>query len=226
MDVMTQHGERPAKRARYSRGLKRRPRRRHTKRARNDLPVGRFKVMRWSSASTPNCHVQHVGDDIGFSGTSTTTFALSNVNGFSELVNLFDNFLVHSVQYRWVLNRNPDYATATGNKGFHPRIVWTHDFNDSAPISRDAIYQRANLKEHFFSENSACSSWYSLKPACLIQLYEGPAAAAYGPKWKQWLDTSDNATPHYGIKYSWDNLFTGVTLRLEAKIMFECKGVS
>lgn len=186
-----------------------------------------FKIMRWSSADTTNnCHTQVAGSDTLPSTDGATLFSLSNVNGSGELVSLFDNFRILKVMYRWVVTRNPDQATATANKGVYPRIVWTHDFNDSTPISRALIYQRANLKEAFLGDNYQRTKWYSIKPAVLTQMYESGATTAYQPSWLKWLDTSDNATPHYGIKYNIDNNYAGMNVRLEAKILMECKGVS
>lgn len=223
-DVYMGPAERPPKRARYTRGLKRIGRRRGKK----VQPVGYFKCMRWSSLnSTTNCHAELSGSLALPSGDGATTFALSNVNGSGELVSLFDNFRIVKVQYRWVLLRDPTAGPAgTGQKGIYPRITWTHDFNDSAPITRALVYQRANMKEYFFNETTQASPWFTLNPAITAQVYEGVAATAYTPKWRQWLDTSDNATPHYGIKYNYSELYDGVSIRLEAKILMEFKGIS
>lgn len=208
---------------------------RTTRRSRKSMPYRRrrttkkggfLKVIRWSSNATPNVHFNLVGNDAVFSGTSTTYFCMSHVNGFTELVSLFDNFRISKVLYRWVITRNPDQATTAANKGLYPRLVWTHDFNDSSPISRDLIYQRANMKEAYFTDNMQKTRWFSLKPASLSTVYETGVSNAYSPKWLQWLDTSDNATPHYGIKFAWDQLYAGVSCNLEAKIIMECKGIS
>lgn len=190
--------------------------------------IGYFKIMRWSSkeAGGTNVHLSIVGNDTIFSGSSATFFTMFDTNAYTELVNLFDNYTIPLIQYRWVISRNPDYATAAGNKGLYPRLVWTHDFNDSAPISRDLIYQRSNMKEAYFTDSYQKTRWYTLKPATLIQMYESATSTAYQPRWKQWLDTNDSQTPHYGLKYAWDNCFTGLTIRLEAKIYIECKGIS
>lgn len=187
---------------------------------------GFLKVIRWSSNASPNVHVALTGNDTIFSGNAATSFQMANVNGFAELVSLFDNFRITKVMYRWVITRNPDQATAAGNKGIYPRLVWTHDFNDSAPISRDLIYQRSNMKEAYFNDNMQKTKWFTLKPAVLAQYYESGVATAYSPQWLKWLDTADNVTPHYGIKYAWDNLFAGVNCNLEAKIFMECRGIS
>lgn len=216
--------ERPAKRARYSRGLKR-----VTKRSKKVTPIGYFKCVRWSSAdATNNCHVQFNGGDLVPGVDAATTFALNHVQSHLELVNLFDNYRITKVLYRWVVTRDPsEYSGGTAtNKGVFPRIVWTHDFNDQAPLSRANIYQRANLKEEFMSETNQVTKWYTLNPSVLTQMYESSTATAYQPVWKRWMDTSDNAAPHYGIKYSISECYTGISVRLEAKIYCEFKGIS
>lgn len=186
---------------------------------------GTIKLVRWSSAVSPNCHVNLVGNDTIFSGTSATTFGLNNVNGNGEIISMFDNYRITKVQYRWVCTRSPEFATGANNKGIYPRINWTHDFNDQIAISRDLIYQRANMKEAYFTSDRQKSRWYTLKPSILAVMYESSTTSAYSPKWRQWLDTNDTA-PHYGIKYAWDQLFAGVNVNLEAKIFMECKGIS
>lgn len=186
-----------------------------------------FKILRWSSYDTTNnCHLQFTGNDTLPSTDGAAVFAMSHVNGSGELVSLFDNFRILKVLYRWVVTRNPDQATTAANKGLYPRIVWTHDFNDSTSITRTQIYQRANLREAYMGDNMQKTKWYTLNPSILSTMYESVAANAYQPVWRKWLDTNDNATPHYGLKYNIDQLYAGVNVRLEAKILMECKGIS
>lgn len=215
--------ERPAKRARYSKGFKRVFKRRGVRKLNKP---GTLTCQRWSSAASNNCHILIGGNDTISSGAGTTVFAFGNVNGYQEMVNLFDNFRIIGAKYRWICARNPDLATNTSNRGIYPRIVWCHDFNDGVSISRDAIYQRAKVYEEFFTDSHQVTKWYTINPACLMQLYEGPTTTAYGPKWRQWMDTNDYATPHYGIKYTWSELYAGVDLRMEVQLQMEFKGIS
>lgn len=215
---------RPAKRPRL--GFKKAKYNKYTKRT-EYLPIGRFRCLRWSSKeSTQNCHIFIQGSDTVTAADGATTFALVDVNGSAELVSLFDNFRLTKVLYRWVITRTPDYASTTANRGWFTRINWTHDFNDSTPITRGLMYQRADLKEEYLNADKPSTKWYSLNPAALVQLYESTTATSYGPRWRQWMDTSDQSAPHYGIKYTYDNLYLGLNLRLEAKLMIECKGIS
>lgn len=202
---------------------KRNTKRRNLSRTKTFGKTGFFKIMRWSNNDTTNnCHLQLTGNDTLPTGDFTTVFAMSQIAGQSELYNLFDNYRIVKVQYRWVLLRDPNSATMKN----YPRIVWTHDFNDSTAIARSLIMQRANMKEAYFNDNYQKTKWYTLNPAMLVIGYESPTQSAYTPKWRQWLDTNDSATPHYGIKASYSELYTGINIRLEAKVFMEFKGIS
>lgn len=189
--------------------------------------TGFFKVVRWSSQATSNCHLEVIGSDVLPSTNGTTQFSLSNITGGGELQSLFDNYRIVRVLYRWVIVRDPQSDQITqAVRGFFPRLNWCHDFNDSTPISRTQMYQHAGMREFFFSETRQATRWYSLKPSVLAQMYESSTSTAYTPKWRQWLDTSDSTTPHYGIKYIVDQNYGSQAVRLEAKIFIECKGIS
>lgn len=218
--------ERPFKRPRYTRGF----RNKYYNRRKNQFITrpGFFSFTRSSNReTTKNCHWYYTGNDVANSINDTAQFALNDLYNFGEIQALFDNFRITGVRYRWVLDRNPDNpSTVTANRNWNVRVVWAHDFNDSTPINLTTLMQRASLREEWLNESKNMTRWYSLKPAVLAQAYETPASTAYSPKWKQWLDTNDSSTPHYGMKFVAQNLYTGYYLRLEARISVECKGVS
>lgn len=188
---------------------------------------GMLNCVRWSAKDTSNnCVVQYTGSDTVNSQDVAVQFALSDTQGSTELTNLFDSFRITKIQYRWVLTRTPDWATTSTLRGYSVRVTWCHDFNSSSPITRAAQYQRANLREEMLSVDKPETKWYTLKPAVLGQMWESAVATSYSPKWKQWLDTGDSATPHYGILGTYSELNAGLALRLEAKLFMEFKGIS
>lgn len=187
--------------------------------------------MRWSNADgTNNCHITLDPLSVTSSGNLTTIFQLAHLAGNAEITALFDNYRINMIKYRWVCIRNPDFpgtgSTVSGTQGLYPRITWVHDFNDSVAISRTQMMQHASLKEHWFTDSKQATRWYTLKPASLTMKYETATLTAYKPEWGSWVDTNDNLMAHYGIKYAWSELQAGVTLRLEAKVFLECKGIS
>lgn len=190
--------------------------------------TGYFKVIRWSNLDTTNnCHFQIAGNDVLSSGEAVTTFALNNVAGTGELQSLFDNYRIIKVLYRFLILRDPSGdGITTANRGVYPRLVWAHDFNDTVAVNRNQLMQRAGLREAYFGDNMQKTRWYSLKPAVQSRVYESAVFDSYSPKWRQWIDTSEAACPHYAIKYAWDQNFTGQLIRMEAKLVVECKGIS
>lgn len=198
-----------------------------TKKNLRKAPAGILKAMRWSSKdSTNNCHVLIQGNDAVPSNNNAITFMLADTAAYNEAVALFDNYRITRVMYRWVVTRSPDWNSTTANRGWSIRIVWGHDFNDSTPVSMSQLYQRSGIREAYLNTDRLTTKWYSLKPASLGNMYETTGATAYSPKWLQWVDTADYSMTHYGIKYAYDNLYTGCNLRLEAKIYCEFKGIS
>lgn len=188
---------------------------------------GYLRVMRWSSRDATNsCHILLQGSDAAPDQTGTTTFQLADTAAASELTALFDNYKITKVLYRWVVTRNPDWNSTTANRGWSIRVAWAHDFNDQIVISQAQLFQRAGLKEVYLNSDRLQSKWFSIRPAVLVQQYESAVSTSYGPKWSQWIDTAETATPHYGIKYAYQNLYAGTNLRLEAKVYMECKGIS
>lgn len=190
------------------------------------MPSGRLRMLRWSCKNTAqSCHILITGNDTLPDSVGTTTFTYSDVEGFAEMNSLFDNYRILKVLYRWVITRNPDWATTTANRGWSTRIFWRHDFNDQVNITQQQLFQGANLREAYLNTDKLHTKWYSIKPASLTQIYESATQTAYGPKWGQWMDTNDY-TPHYGIKYGFQNLYAGINLRLECKYIMEFKGIS
>lgn len=215
--------------ARRGRG---RPRKKRTSGIKKYIPKSSnytLRLSRLSNASTTSgqfCHQVIVGTAAGNS-LGSTVFTLSNVPNYNELRNLFDNYRISKVLYRWVLIRDPSaYQTTAGTQGLYPRLTWVHDFNDSTPLARDQLMQYPKMREFFFGDNNQKTKWFAIKPAILKAQYNGVLAASYSPAWMQFMDTNYYDTPHYGIKYAWSNLYEGNQILLEAKIIYDFKGIS
>lgn len=203
----------------------------YRKRRRFNVTGKRMRFMRftrWSSLNaTYNTHLVITGSNVSYSSQGSTQFRLSDTSGYTELRNLFDNYCIRKVLYRWVVSRDPSAVTGnTSTVGTFPRLCWVHDFNDSTPINRLQMQQHPRMREVFFTENYQRTKWYTLKPASLTQFFEGTVATASKPTWGAFVDTNDYDMPHYGIKYQYDELYQGVNLYLEAKVVIDCKGIS
>lgn len=192
---------------------------------RTSMKGGYLNTVRWSNRDTTNlCHFTITGSASGAPAPLTTTFNLGDVAGSGDFQNTFDNYVIKKVLYRWVLRRDPSVGSTPSS---YPRILWVHDFNDQvAPASFAQLRQYANCREITLNDDKFQSRWYSLNPATLPLTYVTSVSSATGPKWRQWFDTSVATVPHYGLKYAVDQLYTGVTILLEAKYVMSFKGVN
>lgn len=190
-------------------------------------PGNFLRTIKWSNRDTANlCHNTNSGNDTVPEATGTASFQLTDVQASSEFTAMFDNYRLVKVLYRWVITRNTDFTPTQTYRGFPVRILWCHDFNDSTPLSSAEMMQRAGMRELYMQgDEKPASRWYSLNPAVLHVGYESGVASAYTPKWRQWIDTASSSTPHYGLKWHVSNLYGGLQLRLEAKCIYEFKGV-
>lgn len=187
---------------------------------------GFLKTVRWSNRDTTNyCHIAIPGTATGtVSAIQTSVFYLSDIQNAAEFTSLFDNYRINKVMYRWVLRRDPTQSSV--NPGTLPRVSWVHDFNDQlSPAQIQQLRQHANLREAHFSESNMKTKWYTLNCSTLELVYRTALTNATGPQWRKYIDTSLVDVPHYGIKFLYDGLYTGVNLFLEAKLMMEFKGV-
>lgn len=144
------------------------------------------------------------------------TLSLNSLPNASEYSNLFDRYCIPKVQYRWYIDVDP--MVVTGTK-FYPRITFAHDFTDSTvPTSQAIINEYPKRRIEFMGDSRQCTRWYTLKPAISDSVFGGGASTHYVPKWNQFIHTDNLSTPQYGLKTWVDNLMTGVSLVLEAKV--------
>lgn len=167
------------------------------------------------------------GSDIANSGSNAVTFSLNDVPGTSEFTNLFDQYMITGIQYRWRVQRDPSVnnQTAAANQGIFPRIYWVHD-HDSAEASSTiaTLSQNPKMRDMAFTANKDCSRWQYLKPAVAQQMY-GPVLTGYSAKWRTWLDCGYPGTPHYAVKFYYDNLNAGMQLYMDCKYILKFKSV-
>lgn len=186
-----------------------------------------LRTIKWSNRdSTFLCHNTNQGSDTVTEAVGAATFQLSDLTNYTELTSVFDQYRLVKVLYRWVITKNTDWVTTAANRGFPVRILWAHDFNDSTPPTTTDMMQRAGMREiYMHGDEKPASRWYTLNPAMLVVGYESSTNSSYTPKWRQWIDISSYSTPHYGLKWYAANLYAGLSLRLEAKCVYEFKGV-
>lgn len=171
------------------------------------------------------------GSNTNPAGVIGVTFQLTDLPANDDFTTLFDRFKIKEVQYRFYINKNPDWATSTQPvpTRVYPRLYWAHDFDDvtlpAVGSARAALFQYPNMKEFVFNESHFATPWFKIKPAILQVGFETTISSAYTPKWNEWIDMASPATPNYGMKIYYDSLQEGINLVMDCKFIVEMAGV-
>lgn len=184
---------RPFKRARRYGKFRRTYRKRGFRRSR----VVKHSFKRMSDGGTITGNATYSPFVAGYS------FALDQLPNYTEFTNLYDSFRINFIVQKWHLKIDPSAQTAT--TASYPKLYWVVDNDDStAPSNLNELRQHSRCKMAVMNPNRPVT--IKFRPSVLMQAYEGATATAYVPKWKQYIDCNDFATPHYGLKLGIDDL--------------------
>lgn len=210
-----------AKRARVSVAKKPRKKSRYQKRGRNIPALNSLVTKRFVFKTTV------AGSDVSSSAGGSSQFVLSDVPGYTEFTNMFDQYKLTGVRYRWVNFRDPtsNYNTASALNGVFPRVGWVHDYDESStPGSFAQLQEYDTFREVYLRSDTNASRWFWIKPKFLRQLYQF-VGTGYEVAPEQWLSTNVSSTPFYGLKYFYDGVTNGNQLRLECYYYLSFKSV-
>lgn len=149
----------------------------------------------------------------GAAANGSYVFSLDQLPNFTEFTNLFDQYRINKV----VLKLIPQFNQSTYNVGHpsstipsglpagrNPRLFIANDYDDdTVPANADVLRQYANVKVYPVMNNKTIT--HIITPATQMQAYETLASTGYVPKFKQWINCSDNNVPHYAVKWSLEN---------------------
>lgn len=179
-----------------------------------------YKFKRWCN---PNLALE-TGADASQTRDGAVSFSFSNVANISDLRELFGQYQITGVRYRWTLTRNPDLATTSTLRGNYPYVTWCIDNDDTATPNTATIRQYQTAQTFQFTDSTATSPWYYFRPSTLKMIYDG-LTTAYSPEWGQWIASSYPSVPHYGIKYNAGPLPTGLSMSMEAILYLKMRQV-
>lgn len=137
-------------------------------------------------------------------------FSLDQVRASSELTALYDQFMITGVKVMFQLVTNPDSGTVTNSAtsanatNFFPKLMYVRDYDNTTVETPNELRERNNTKIRVLEPNKIVSVF--LRPAVRNNIHLDGITPASSPIWNQWLDCSATQVPHYGLKYSVENL--------------------
>lgn len=131
--------------------------------------------------------------------TGALVFFLNGVPNASEFTALYDQYKIKRVKVQFIPKNLPgELGSAIATS---PQQFWTYpDFDDPTPPSvlSTVLQRQAVVRTRSTSHHTRV-----LKPRIAKPIYQDGITNAYGPG-TSWIDCSNPAVPHYGLKYYLD----------------------
>lgn len=153
--------------------------------------------------------------------TSGNTVKLTDIPGYTEIVNLFDVYRITYCKIAFYLDQDP--GAQAPSAAYYPKIHFCTDVDDaSAPLSLQEFRERANSRIRVLTPHRPVV--FGWRPNTLQLIYRSLTTSSYVPKWGEWIDTDTADVPYYGYKWAVDNFTnTNYTLRAEMTVWFQAK---
>lgn len=125
-------------------------------------------------------------------------FRLTDVQGYTELTNLFQEYMITKVEIYFYPKANVQQTTTTAVQTSVPFLYFVFDPNDaSAPGNLDALRECGNCQLRY-GYNKFKLTYY---PRVAQAVYDGAFTGFATGSRRQWIDTSYPSTRYFGLKY-------------------------
>lgn len=139
-------------------------------------------------------------------------FSLDQTTGYTDIVNLFDEYRIVQAIVKIVPNQN----------SFDHPIYTALDYDDAgAPAGVSAMLQYDTLR----IQSSSTVIERVINPCLAVQVYNTSLQTGYSPKWGVWIDTQYPGVTHFGLKVltpaiagTTTSLFNSSTINIELVI--------
>lgn len=127
-----------------------------------------------------------------------TDFRLTEVLGYTELTNLFQEYMITKVEVYFYPKANVQQTTTSAVQDSVPFLYFVFDPNDaSAPANLDALRECGNCQLRY-GYNKFKLTYY---PRVAQAVYDGAFTGFSTGSRRQWIDTSYPSTRYFGLKY-------------------------
>lgn len=136
-------------------------------------------------------------------------FSFSQCLQVANYAALFEYYKINKVvvEFRYKGAETPAYTTINGTtvqnneikNEINPVLYFKVDHNDVTADTLDTLKKSMKTREYQLTNNNP-NFTITFKPAIQAEAYKTAISTAYMPKWNQWLATTDDTVPHYGLK--------------------------
>lgn len=130
------------------------------------------------------------------------TFSLSKMRNAAEYAAIFEQYRIDKVvvTFRYKGGK-AGVATNPGNSWneVNPLLYFKVDHDDANTQTLDVLKDSMKTRTHMFTNDKPEFS-IQLRPACLVEILKSGSTTVNSPKWGVWLNTTDEAVLHNGLK--------------------------
>lgn len=154
------------------------------------------------------------------------SFKLSDCSGVNDMVNMYDQYCIRSVGYRFVL-RNTSYINPGTADQQDPNLCIAHRVDlddDTAPTSLANLMECDNTVIDWLNPNfNTTTRWYNFSPRVASAVFTaGSAFSGYAVGKKgTWINNTSTGVDHYGLKL-WvpAQTFAGCIFSIDVELRF------
>lgn len=149
-------------------------------------------------------------------------FQLASLLQYTEFTNLFKEYRIAKVLYRWRLYK----PVGTNTTNLNPVIYHAFDERGSAAVAAaNDVLAFSTAKITVLSDDRPVSKWFSITPAVADAVYQG-AFTAYAIAKKQFLSTGYPSVQHYGLMTAITQATTGINVAMDVRFTLAFKGIA
>lgn len=154
------------------------------------------------------------------------SFKLSDCSGVNDMVNMYDQYCIKSIGYRFVL-RAMNYASASHSDLQDPNMCIIHRVDlddDTQPSSLANLMECDNVIVDWLTPGTTTATkWYNFSPRVASAVFTaGSAFSGYAVGKKgTWINNTSTGVDHYGLK-AWvpSQIFVGTRWDIDLELRF------
>ncbi|QGH72667.1 MAG: capsid protein [CRESS virus sp. ctwD22] len=149
-------------------------------------------------------------------------FQLSSLPQYTEFTNLFKEYRIARVQYRFRIYKGTEQVANSLN----PVIYHAFDERGSAAVfAATDVLAYSSAKISVLTDSKPVTRWFSIRPCTADAVYQG-AFTAYALSRKQFISTAYPSVQHYGLMTALTQAYTGINVAMDVKFLLAFRGVA
>lgn len=158
----------------------------------------------------------------GVDQQTSWNFQLASLPQYTEFTNLFKEYRIAKVSYRFRIYK----ALGTNTTNLNPVVYHAIDERGSSAVaSPNDVLAYSSAKISVLTDDKPVTRWFSFRPAVADAVYRG-AFSGYAIAKKQFLSTAYADVQHYGLMTALTQATTGINIAMDVRFLLAFRGIA